>query len=309
MASKDADQRIEAVRRFNRFYTRQIGVLNEGLLKSQFSLTEMRILYELAHREQTTASALCKELGLDAGYASRILRGFKKRGLIEGKPAESDARQSLLWLTKQGQTTFAPFNTRASDEIREMLSGLAATEQGRLIEAMHTIEELLGAQPGQQLPYLLRPHQSGDMGWVVHRHGVLYSQEYGWNEEFEALVATVTAEFIHKYDLKLERCWIAEKDGEIVGSVFLVKKSKTVAKLRLLLVEPKARGLGLGVRLVTECIRFARQVGYRKITLWTNSILLAARRIYEREGFHLVHEEPHHSFGHDLVGETWELKL
>lgn len=309
MAQRNADPYVEAVRRFNRFYTRQIGVLNEGLLKSQFSLTEMRVLYELAHSEQSTATELCKELGLDAGYMSRILQNFKKRDLIEGKPAESDARQSVLRLTKQGQTTFAPLNARASEEIRAMLAALSTPDQSRLVEAMHTIEQVLGAQPEHNLPYVLRPHQIGDMGWVVHRHGIVYAQEYGWNEEFEALVASVTAEFIQKYDPKLERCWIAEKDGQIIGSVFLVKKSKTVAKLRLLLVEPHARGLGLGVRLVNECMRFARQVGYRKITLWTNSILVAARRIYEREGFQLVHEEPHHSFGHDLIGETWELEL
>lgn len=309
MAQNNADQSVESVRRFNRFYTRQIGVLNEGLLKSQFSLTEVRVLYELAHCEQSTATELCKELGLDAGYMSRLLQTFKKRGLIESKPAESDARQSVLRLTKHGQTMFASLNARASQEIRTMLADLSTTDQGRLIEAMHTIEQVLGAQPEHTVPCVLRPHQSGDMGWVVHRHGVVYAQEYGWNEEFEALVASVTAEFIQKYDPKRERCWIAEQEGQIIGSVFLVKKSKTVGKLRLLLVEPQARGLGLGSRLVKECIRFARQAGYRKITLWTNSVLLAARRIYEREGFQLVHEEPHHSFGHDLIGETWELEL
>ncbi|MDQ3812020.1 MAG: helix-turn-helix domain-containing GNAT family N-acetyltransferase [Chloroflexota bacterium] len=301
---------MDAVRRFNRFYTRQIGVLQEGLLQSPFSLTEARVLYELAHREQPTSAELAKAMGLDAGYLSRILRGFRKRGLIDSKPSEADGRQSLLSLTGQGRDAFATLNTRSRDQIGAMLRDLSAGEQQRLIEAVHTIEGLLGAPPEQdQVPYLLRPHQPGDMGWVVHRHGILYAQEYGWDEQFEALVATIVAKFIQHYDPKRERCWMAERDGEIVGSVFLVKQSKRVAKLRLLLVEPKARGLGIGKRLVSECTRFARQAGYRKITLWTNSVLHAARRIYEHEGYQLVREEPHHSFGHDLVGQTWELTL
>lgn len=309
MAGTDFDQRIGAVRRFNRFYTRLIGVLREGYLESPFSLTEVRVLYELAHREKTTASELGKELGLDAGYLSRILRGFKKRGLIDKKPSGVDGRRSLLWLTKRGWEAFAPLNARSHDEIGAMLSGLSAAEQERLVEAMRTIEGLLGARPEHEAHYLLRPHQPGDMGWVVHRHGVLYAQEYGWDERFEALVAEIVAKFIRQYDPKRERCWIAERGGEIVGSVFLVKQSEEVAKLRLLLVEPSARGLGIGRRLVQECVRFARQTGYGKITLWTNDVLHAARRIYEEAGFRLVHEEPHHSFGHDLVGQTWELAL
>ncbi len=305
----DFDQRVGAVRRFNRFYTKQIGVLQEGYLESPFSLTEVRVLYELAHCEKTTASELGKELGLDAGYLSRILRGFEKRGLIDKKPSEADGRQSLLWLTEQGRAAFAPLNARSHDEIGAMLSGLSGVEQDRLVEAMRTIEGLLGARPDQKAPYVLRPPHAGDMGWVVHRHGVLYSQEYGWDEQFEALVASVVAEFVQHYDQKRERCWIAERNDEIVGSVFIVKQSETVAKLRLLLVEPEARGLGIGTRLVDECVRFARSVGYRKITLWTNSVLHAARHIYEEAGFRLAHQEPHHSFGHDLIGETWELKL
>jgi DNA-binding MarR family transcriptional regulator/N-acetylglutamate synthase-like GNAT family acetyltransferase len=309
MAEIPFDQRVEAVRRFNRFYTKQIGVLHEGLLRSPFSLTEARVLYELAHRETPTATELGKELGVDAGYLSRILRDFKTRGLLDKKASEADGRQSLLWLTEQGQEAFATLNARSRDEIGAMLSDLPAVEQSRLIEAMHTIEELLAAHPEQKAPYLLRPHQPGDMGWVVHRHGVLYAQEYGWDEQFEALVASIVAKFIQHYDPKQERCWIAERDGEIVGSVFLVKQSKTVAKLRLLLVEPKARGLGIGKRLVSECVRCARQLGYRKITLWTNNVLHAARHIYEEAGFRLVDEKPHHSFGHDLIGEIWELKL
>ncbi len=309
MAGNDLDQRVATVRRFNRFYTKVIGVLDEGYLQSPFPLTAVRVLYELAHRDNSTASELGRELGLDAGYLSRLFRNFAKRGLIEKEPSKDDGRQVLLRLTKQGRKVFAPLNKRAHDQIAAMLRQLSAVGQIRVVEAMHTIEALFGAQPEQKAPYLLRPHQPGDMGWVVHRHGVLYAQEYGWDDQFEALVATIVAKFIQHYDPKRERCWIAEKDGEVVGSVFLVKQSKSVAKLRLLLVEPKARGLGIGTRLVSECARFARQVGYRKITLWTNNVLDSARRIYEKAGFRLVHEEPHHSFGHDLIGETWELQL
>jgi DNA-binding MarR family transcriptional regulator/N-acetylglutamate synthase-like GNAT family acetyltransferase len=301
--------RVEAVRRFNRFYTRQIGVLPEKLLRSPFSLAEARVIYELAHHERTTATDLAGELGLDGGYLSRILNGFRKRGLIAKQPSPTDGRQTILWLTKQGQEAFATINARSRNQIEAMLNGLSASDQKRLIEVMDTIEKLLGARPERRVPYLLRPHQPGDMGWVVHRHGVLYAEEYGWNEQFEALVAGIAAKFIQHYDPKKERCWIAEKEGEVVGSVFLVKKSKAVAKLRLLLVEPKARGLGIGTRLVDECTRFARHAGYRKIVLWTNSILHAARHIYEEKGYHLVRRESHHSFGHDLIGETWELKL
>ncbi len=309
MDDTDLDLRIAAVRRFNRFYTQQIGVLQEGYLKSPFSLTEVRVLFELAHRERPTATELAKDLGLDTGYLSRILRGFARRGLIDSRPSEVDGRRNLLWLTEHGREVFAPLHARSHDEIGAMLSHLSVEGQERLVQAMDTVEGLLGARPEPKVPYLLRPHRSGDMGWVVYRHGALYAQEYGWDEQFEALVAGIVAEFIEQYDPKRERCWIAERDGEIVGSVFVVKQSDAVAKLRLLLVEPKARGLGIGTRLVEECILFARSVGYRKIILWTNSILLAARHIYQNAGFRLVEEESHHSFGHDLVGETWELEL
>ncbi len=309
MTQTDLSERVAMVRRFNRFYTKQIGVLTEEYLSSPFSLTEARVIYELAHHEQTTATELGGELALDAGYLSRILRDFKKRGLIHKSPSETDGRQSLLQLTEQGQRAFAALNTRSQRDIEAMLNQLSLEDQTRLIEAMRTIEGLLGARPEHKVPYILRSYQPGDMGWVVHRHGVLYAEEYGWDEQFEALVADIVARFIQHYDAKRERCWIAEKDGENVGSVFLVKKSQTVAKLRLLLVEPKARGLGIGVRLVDECVRFARQVGYKRVMLWTNSVLVAARHIYEKAGFRLVETEPHHSFGHDLIGETWELKL
>jgi DNA-binding MarR family transcriptional regulator/GNAT superfamily N-acetyltransferase len=309
MAETNIAQRVAAVRRFNRFYTKQIGLLHEGYLESPFSLAEVRVLYELAHRDTPTAAELGRELGLDAGYLSRILRGFAKRGLIHRAASKADGRQTLLSLTEKGQRAFAPLHTRSRDEIGTLLGRLSPAEQHRVLQAMHTIEHLLSASPEPRAPYLLRPHQPGDMGWVVHRHGTLYAQEYGWDERFEAMVAGIVATFIEHEDPKRERCWIAEKDGEIAGSVFLVRHSKTVAQLRLLLVEPKARGLGIGARLVDECVRFARHAGYRKITLWTNSVLRSARRLYQAAGFRLVHEAPHRSFGADLVGETWELPL
>jgi N-acetylglutamate synthase-like GNAT family acetyltransferase len=246
---------------------------------------------------------------LDAGYLSRILRGFEKHGLIHKRPSEADGRRRLLQLTERGREAFAPLEARSRVEIGAMLGGMSITGQERLVGAMRTIERLLSARPESVVPYLLRPHQPGDMGWVVHRHGVLYAREYGWDERFEALVAEIVAKFIQRYDPRLERCWIAERDGEIVGCVFLVRESREIAKLRLLLVEPEARELGIGSRLVEECIRFARQAGYQKITLWTNNVLNSARRIYEATGFQLVHEKPHHSFGHDLVGQTWDLML
>ena len=309
MSDNDFNRRVGAVRRFNRFWIRQIGVLREGYLESSFSLTEVRVLYELAHREETTASELGEELGLDAGYLSRVLRGFEKHGLIHKRRSEADGRRRLLRLTERGREAFAPLEARSCNDIGAMLGSLSVAEQERLVGAMRTIEELLSARPDPTVPYLLRPHWPGDMGWVVHRHGVLYAREYGWDKRFEALVAEIVAQFIQQYDPRRERCWIAERDDEIVGCVFLVRESEEIAKLRLLLVEPKARGLGIGSRLVEECIRFARQAGYRKITLWTNDVLSSARRIYEGMGFRLVREEPHHSFGHDLVGQTWELML
>jgi DNA-binding MarR family transcriptional regulator len=309
LAGTEIDRRIGAVRRFNRFYTQRIGVLQDGLLSSPFSLTEVRVLYELAHRQQPTASELGKDLGLDAGYLSRILGGFERRGLIERRLSRTDGRRNLLSLTGAGRQAFAPLDERSRSEIGAMLRPLPAPGQRRLIAAMGTIERLLGAPPEPAAPYLLRPHRPGDLGWIVHRHGVLYAEEYGLDERFEALVAKVAAEFVQSFDPRRERLWIAERDGAIVGSVLLVKESDEVGKLRLLLVEPEARGLGIGARLVEECERFARQAGYRKITLWTNSILHAARHIYEKAGYRLIAEEPHHSFGQDLVGETWELDL
>lgn len=304
-----SQDRAAAVRGFNRFYTKQIGLLRNGYLQSEFSLTQVRVLYELAHHGGRTAADLSKQLGLDSGYLSRILRRFSKLGLLLRTSSERDARQMHLSLSKKGKKVFAQLDSKTQAEIEAMLARLSPGDQTRLIEAMGTIERLLGAPAEPKTPYLLRPHQPGDMGWVIHRHGTLYAQEYGWDERFEALVAEIAARFIHKFDPKRERCWIAERDGAIAGSVFLVRESEKVARLRLLLVEPSARGLGIGNRLVDECTRFARQAGYKKITLWTQSILHAARHIYKRAGYRLVKQERHREFGYDLVGETWELNL
>jgi DNA-binding MarR family transcriptional regulator/GNAT superfamily N-acetyltransferase len=310
MSDRKLAERVEAVRRFNRFYTRKIGVLQEGLLGSPLSLTEGRVLYELSQREPATASELAQELGLDSGYLSRILSGFDKRGLIEKRVSERDARQIILTLTNPGREMFAAINARSHGEIAAMLGDLGGSNQARLVAAFETVERLLEDRVrGGEPSYILRPHQPGDMGWVVHRHGVLYAEEYGLDERFEALVARIAATFIENFDARRERCWIAERDGEIIGSVLLVKDTDKIAKLRLLLVEPKARGLAIGSRLVSECIGFARRAGYHKITLWTNDVLVSARRIYQAAGFHLVREEPHHSFGRDLVGQYWELPL
>ena len=303
--------RVAAVRRFNRFYTRQIGILGERVLQSPFSLAEMRVLYEIANRENASAVELAEELRLDAGYLSRILRRFQKGGLVRRETSAEDGRRNLLSLTEKGQRTFATLNARQEEDVAALLTRVPAAGQRRLIESMHAIEEVLGAPAeGSKTPYVLRQHQPGDMGWITHRHGVLYSQEYGYDEHFEALVAKIVGEFIENYDPARERCWIAERNGEIAGSVFLVKKSATVAQLRLLYVEPSARGLGIGARLIDECLRFARRARYRKITLWTQSELLAARHLYEKAGFELVAEQRHRSFSRDdLVADTWELKL
>ena len=306
----EIELRIATVRRFNRFYTRQIGLLEEGLLDSEFSLTEVRILYEIAQRGQTMAAELCKDLGLDAGYLSRILGGFQKSGLVEKQASPNDARQTLLTLTKKGRRAFEPLNTRSNRQVADMLSKLSPAKQADLIQAIRTIESILSSDSERLPSYVLRQHKPGDIGWVVQRHGALYWQEYKYDERFEALVAGIVAEFIEKLDPARDRCWIAEKDGENVGSVFLVKKSQSVAKLRLLLVEPSARGLGIGKRLVAECVRFARDAGYKEIMLWTQRELTAARCIYQSAGFELVDKEKHQSWSRkDLVAETWELRL
>jgi len=310
----DLETRVDAVRRFNRFFTRRIGVLREGLLHSPYSLAEARILFEIAHRDLAlTASDLSRELGLDPGYLSRMLARLEQQGLIDKLRSETDARRRLLSLTPEGKEAFSLLDARSREEVAEMLGDLSQGDQQHLLEAMRTIEGVVGRDSARGFkfsePFFLRQHEPGDMGWVVHRHGVLYAKEYGWDERFEALVAQIVADFINDYDPAKERCWIAEMGGEIVGCVFVMRASDTVAKLRLLLVEPEARGLGLGGHLVEECIRFARSRGYEKLTLWTNSVLGAARRIYEEHGFELVKEEEHHSFGKDLVGQNWELTL
>jgi DNA-binding MarR family transcriptional regulator/GNAT superfamily N-acetyltransferase len=313
MPSENLGPHTDAVRRFNRFYTRQIGLLQEGLLDSPFSLTEARVLYELAHRDKPTAGEIGGELGLDAGYLSRILGSFEKRKLIEKIPSATDRRQSLLTLTRHGRKVFAPLEARSKAQVAAMLAALPEAGQFRLVAAMDTLQALLG-KPATSTgpsgePYAVRTHRPGDLGWVVHRHGVLYAQEYGYDETFEALVAEIVAKFIQNYVAIRERCWIAEHEGEIAGSIFLVAESNSVAKLRLLLVEPSARGLGIGARLVSECVRFARRAGYQKIVLWTQSELDAARHVYRKAGFSVIEEKQHRSFGKDLTAETWELLL
>jgi DNA-binding MarR family transcriptional regulator/GNAT superfamily N-acetyltransferase len=304
------NSRVDAVRGFNRFYTRMIGLLHEGMLKSSFSLTEVRLMYEISHRENATASELARDLGLDAGYLSRILASFEKRGLLKRTPSSTDGRQNYLSLTKAGAKAFRPLDEGANEEVAAVLSKLSEAQQARLVDSMRNIEELIGDKAGTASePFILRPHRPGDMGWVIHRHGAVYAQEYGWDERFEALVAEIAAKFIREFDPKRERCWIAERDGSIIGSVFLVKQSEETAKLRLLLVEAQARGLGLGKRLVQECIQFAKLSGYRKITLWTQSNLHAAKHIYQRAGFVKVHEEPYDGIGRNLISETWEITL
>jgi DNA-binding MarR family transcriptional regulator/GNAT superfamily N-acetyltransferase len=304
------EDRVASVRRFSRFYTRRIGVLHEGLLGSPLSLTEGRVVWELAQRETTTAAELAAELGLDAGYLSRILGGFERQGLIDRRPSERDGRQSDIALTQAGRALYATIDRRSREEVAALLGKLDDADQARLVEALETAERLLGQRRKPAGPaYILRPHQPGDIGWIIHRHGVLYAEEYGLDMRFEALVATIAAAFIDNFDAARERCWVAERAGAVVGSVLLVKESDEVAKLRLLYVEPSSRGLGIGSRLVAECVRFARQQRYSKVRLWTNDVLVSARRIYQAAGFRLVREEPHRSFGRDLVGQTWELPL
>lgn len=310
MKKEGLSDAIGAVRHFNRFYTKQLGVLNEGLLESPFTLTEARIIYELANREKTTATELGNELGIDAGFLSRTLRGLETKKVITRKTSSTDARQSVVVLTAKGRREFESLDSLSRNQIEEILNDLAPAEQRRLLAAMVSIENMLAKKKEEETySYVLRQPEPGDMGWVVQSNGTLYAQEYGWDEKYEALVAQIVADFVKNFDSKKERCWIAEKDGENVGAVFLVKESDDVARLRLLIVDPKARGLGIGKRLVDECTRFARRAGYKQITLWTNSVLLAARSIYQKAGYELASSESHHSFGHDLVGETWVLTL
>ncbi len=311
MAHQDA---VAAVRRFNRFYTRQIGVLRKTYLDSPYSLGEMRVLYELSQRDQLTATDVARALDLDAGYLSRLLRNFEKRGLISRTTSTKDGRQSHLALTARGRKLFAPMEERSQRQAGAMLDMLEDTQQVRVVAAMTTIETLLARAPADKsdaIPrYVLRDPRIGDFGWIVSRHAELYAKEYGWNEPFEGLCAQIVADFVNNFDPGRERCWIAEIDGENIGCVMLVKDERPgVARLRLLLVDPKGRGLGLGTRLVDECVRFARAAGYRKITLWTHSILSAARHVYQRAGFTLTSSEPRRSWGQNVVAEFWDLEL
>jgi DNA-binding MarR family transcriptional regulator/N-acetylglutamate synthase-like GNAT family acetyltransferase len=309
MPTSESDDQVAAVRAFNRFYTRKLGVLDQQLLKSPYSLSEARVLYELAHRGELAAKEIGAELGLDPGYLSRIVQKFDEDGLITRTPLPSDRRQYQLNLTAKGREAFARLDRSSHDDVAAMLDALSQRERGRLTEAMATIEGLLDPARASVRPAILRDPRPGDLGWVVQSHGALYAGEYGFDSTFEGLVAEIAAKFLASFDASRERCWIAELAGNAVGSVFLVKLSDDVAKLRLLLVEPAGRGQGLGQRLVCECIAFARACGYRRITLWTQSILTAARKIYQDNGFVLVKREPHRSFGQNLIGETWECEL
>jgi DNA-binding MarR family transcriptional regulator/N-acetylglutamate synthase-like GNAT family acetyltransferase len=311
--AKNAEQQIAAVRRFNRYYTRQIGVLRKTFLDSPYSLGEARVLYEVASRRAPTASDIARSLDLDAGYLSRVLRNFERRGLIRRQPSSKDARQSHLTLTARGQKSFTPLDARSQRDTAAMLAKLEPADRARLIAAMTAIEGLLGGAPAAeaapQRNYILRPPRPGDFGWIVKRHAELYAQEYLWREPFEGVCAQIVADFVNKYDANRERCWIAESNGENVGTVMLVNDGDGVARLRLLLVEPRARGLGIGARLTDEAVRFARGAGYRKITLWTHSVLTAARHIYQGAGFKLMRSEEHQSWGQPVVSEHWDLEL
>jgi len=305
---KPADGTVGAIRDFNRFYTRKIGLV-DGTASSPFSLAEARVLFELARLEKPTATEIRKELGLDAGYMSRILGEFERQKLIKRERSAGDERQKALSLTARGRRAFQPLDERSSQQMTEMVESLSARERKQLVDAAQAMRRLLGDKCKAETPYLLREHQPGDLGWIVHRQALLYAEEYGWDGTYEALAAEIAAQFIRNYDPKRERCWIAEKNGDRVGSVLVAKASDDIAKLRLLHVEADARGLGIGRRLVEECIRFSRRAGYQKLTLWTQSVLYAARHIYKQAGFEVVHSEQHHSFGKDLTAETWELNV
>ncbi|HEX2541951.1 MAG TPA: helix-turn-helix domain-containing GNAT family N-acetyltransferase [Caldimonas sp.] len=312
-----ANPRTDAIRRFNRFYTRRIGVLHENLVDTSFTLAESRLLWEFAHRERATAAELARDLHLDPGYLSRLLRGLKDKKLIRSERSADDARHLHLSITAAGQRAFAPLDRRSEADVAALLAPLSDTDQRALLEAMEAVERLLGEGRRERRPWHLRPPRNGDMGWVVARHGALYASEYGWDMRFEALVARIVADFVDRFDAEREACWIAERNGDNLGCVFLVQARDEAtgavddgtAQLRLLIVEPGARGLGIGARLVDECERFARDRGYRRIVLWTNSVLVAARGIYARAGYVLTRSEPHESFGQSLVGENWELSL
>jgi DNA-binding MarR family transcriptional regulator/GNAT superfamily N-acetyltransferase len=302
-------ERVAAVRRFNRFYTQKLGVLQREWLDSPFSLTEARVLYEIKARRRATATDIARDLGIDAGYLSRMLRRFHKSGLIRKDVSPADARQSFLSMTARGRKAFAPLEARTQRQVADMLGPLSAAEQDRLVSAMSAIEKMVGSGRNGKSDIILRQPRSGDLGWVVARHAELYAHEYGWGDNFEGTCVQIVADFANKHDPNCERGWIAEMDGENVGSVFLVKDSEKIARLRLLLVDPVARGRGLGTRLTEECISFARQCGYERITLWTHKVLTTARHIYEQAGFQLASSERKHNFGCDVVSEHWDLAL
>lgn len=305
----ELERDVAAVRRFNRFYTQKIGVLGEGWLRSPFTLTEARVLYEVAHRVDATATELARDLGLDAGYLSRIIANFEKKKLLKRTPSETDGRRYHLSLTDKGRKTFAPLEESTRADVAAMLDAMPPAERHSMVRAMDAIEAAMGAAASHTPGYILRAPKPGDLTLVISRQARLYAEEYGWNAEFEWMAGEIAVNFAKTFDAAKERCWIAERDGAVIGSIFLVKDSDTVAKLRLLYVDAAARGLGLGKRLVEECVAQARAFGYKKLILWTNDILAAARGIYIRQGFRLVKEERHHSFGKDLVGQYWELDL
>jgi DNA-binding MarR family transcriptional regulator/GNAT superfamily N-acetyltransferase len=309
MATQQSDREISAVRAFNRFYTRKLGLIEPKLLHSPFTLQEARIMYEIAHRSACTATDLTRDLGLDPGFVSRTLQGLQRRQIVTRRPSKDDGRVNELSLTAKGRTAQAELERRTREEVGSLLAALDDNQRAAVVQAMTTIEQTLERPTQKPAAFLLRSHRPGDIGWVISSQAKAYAEEYGWDISYEALVAEICAQFIRSYDASREHCWIAEAGGEPLGSVFLVNGGDDVAKLRLLLVEKKARGLGVGRALVEQCVSSARERGYKKMTLWTQSILVAARGIYQAEGFRRVKQEPHHSFGVDLVGETWELKL
>lgn len=304
--------RAEALRRFNRVHTSLVGLLQQAYLDSGFSLTEVRVIYEIANRDGLTITDLARDLILDNGYLSRLVRGLKDRQLITSAVSQTDARQQVLALTAEGAELYRSLSSRSQSEMMQLISGLEEQDQRSLMTALQSAATLLARASGRPAPtpiVTLRSHRPGDMGWVIAAHGRIYATEFGWDHTFEAMVADIAAAFLRDFDPEREHCWMAEIDGVPVGSVTIVSKSRAEAQLRLLIIDPSARGLRLGERLVNECIRFAKSKGYGKLVLWTNDNLHAARRIYQKAGFRLVEEEPHHSFGVDLVGQNWELEL
>lgn len=300
---------VATVRAFNRFHTELVGALDRRILDSPHSLTESRLLFEIAHADVSTAADLARDLRLDPAYLSRALRKLADAKLIERRPSPTDGRAAALRLTRQGQRAFDALDRAANAQAAALLEPLPGLERARVVKAMSNVMASLSAKSASRSPFLIRQNAPGDIGWIIHRHGALYAAEYGWDVSFEALVAEIAGGFLKAHDPGRERCWVAERDGEIVGSVFLVDAGQGVAKLRLLYVEPDARGLGLGRRLVEEALRFAKRAGYLRVTLWTNDVLVSARRLYQAAGFQLISSERHQSFGKDLVGENWEKAL